>query len=68
MTRINAFFDNLEAGGMNDSDIASGLLSGDIEKPAWMAFEEDVDHVKVIDSEDGSSSFQMGFAVLSYDA
>lgn len=66
-SRIDAFFNALLNDGFTDSEIAAGLGNGDIERPEWMAVSESTDHVKVIDAEDGYSSFQMGFSAFYYN-
>ncbi len=65
-SRIDIFFKELFEEGLTESDIAAGLCNGDIEQPEWMAVAECTDHIKVIDSEDGHSSFQMGFTTFEF--
>lgn len=65
-SRIDQFFKELFDDGLTEREIAAGLCNGDIEKPDWMATAESTDHIKVIDTEDGHSSFQMGFKAFDY--
>lgn len=65
-SRIDIFFKALFEDGLTEGDIAAGLSNGDIEQPEWMAVAESIDHIKVIDSEDGHSTFQMGFTAFKF--
>ena len=64
MKRIEKFFNELRE-EYTDSEIAAGLVNGDIAIPEWMAISEDADHLKAWDQEGGGSA-QMGFIAVWY--
>jgi hypothetical protein len=63
--RIEAWYDKLFT-EYSESDIAAGLCNGDISTPEWMGKSEDVDHIKIWDTEDGKSA-SWGFIQLAYE-
>lgn len=65
-TRTQDFINHLSQ-ELSESEIAAGLTNGDIQKPEWLGVSENLDHLKVWDTEETNESSTWGFVIVNFE-